>query len=155
MLRTRRTSPVVHTRPAGGARPVMLVTFDVPVAGEAAEFAVDAAVESGHGLLIVNVVELPMRPMTASWGTEVVVAEDVELSLAAPAALAHSLAVAVERLRIVSPRPVTALLEVVGERSPGLLVVGPDPSRMPRRAFRKVVRRVRDEAPCLVWFPAT
>jgi nucleotide-binding universal stress UspA family protein len=139
---------------ASGARPVMLVTFDVPVLADAASLAVDTAVESGQPLIVVNVVELPIRPMTASWGNEVVVMEDVDRSLQGPAELARSLRVEVERLRVVSPRPLTALLELVGERAPGLLVVGPDPSRLRKRAYRKIARRIRDEAPCLVWLAA-
>ena len=51
----------------------MLVTFDVPVRADAAALAVDSAVESGQQLLLVNLVELTIRPMTASWGAEVVV----------------------------------------------------------------------------------
>jgi hypothetical protein len=133
------------------SRPVMLVTFDVPVRTDAATFAVDSAVESGQPLLLVNMVDLPIRPMTASVGYDVVVLEDVDASLRAPAELAHSLAVEVERLRIVSPRRLKALLELVGERQPGLLVFGPDASRMRRRAYRKAVRTIRRDAQCLVW----
>jgi hypothetical protein len=134
-----------------GSRPVMLVTFDVPVRAEAATFAVDSAVESGQPLLLVNMVDLPIRPMTASVGYDVVVLEDVDASMRAPAELAHSLAVDVERLRVVSPRRLKALLELVGERRPGLLVVGADASRMRRRAYRKAVRTIRRDAHCLVW----
>ena len=47
----------------------MLLTFDVPVVAEASELAVDAAVESGQPLIVVNVVDMPMRPMTASSGS--------------------------------------------------------------------------------------
>jgi len=139
---------------ASSSRPVMLVTFDVPVDPQAAELAVDAAVESGQPLLIVNVVDMPMRPMTASWGMEIVVAEDVDDSLRAPAELARSLAVAVERIRLVSPRPLTALLELVGERLPGLLVLGPDRRRIGKRRLRRAERRICDSAPCLVWTDA-
>jgi hypothetical protein len=140
-------------RPASGSRPVMLVTFDVPVRGDAAELAVDAAVESGQQLLLINLVELPIRPMTLSWGFEVVVLEDVDASLRAPAELAHSLAVSVERLRVVSPRPLRALLELVAERSPGLLVLGADTGRMRGRRYRRAAQKIREEAPCLVWLP--
>lgn len=129
----------------------MLVTFDVPVDPHAAELAVDAAVESGQPLVVVNVVDMPIRPMTASWGMEVVVTEDVDDSLRAPAELARSLAVAVERIRLVSPRPLTALLELVAERLPGLLVLGPDRSRMGRWRLRRAERRISKAAPCLVW----
>ena len=147
-----RNRTVSSSRPAASSgRPVMLVTFDVPVDPRAAELAVDAAIESGQALLVVNVVDMPIRPMTASWGQEVVVTEDVDDSLRAPAELARSLAVAVERIRLVSPRPLTALLELVSERLPGLLVVGPDRSRIGRWRFRRAERRIRRSAPCLVW----
>jgi nucleotide-binding universal stress UspA family protein len=134
-----------------GSRPVMLVTFDVPVDPKAAELAVDAAVEAGQPLVVVNVVEMPFRPMTASWGTDFVVMEDVDDSLRAPVELAHSVAVAVERIKLVSPRPVTALLELVAERAPGLLVVGPDRGRMGRWRLRRAERRIMQSATCLVW----
>jgi nucleotide-binding universal stress UspA family protein len=136
---------------AAGSRPVMLVTFDVPVRPDAAELAVDAAVESGQPLLVVNVIEMPIRPMTASLGTDVVVIEDVDDSLRAPSELAHDLAVIVERIRLVSPRPVKALLELAGERLPGLLVIGPDRTRIGRRRLARIEKRIRRDAPCLVW----
>lgn len=135
------------------SRPVMLVTFDVPVRSDAAELAVDAAVESGQPLILVNLVDLPIRPMTASWGSEVVVMEDVDASLRAPAELARTLAVQVERLRVVSPRPVRALLELVAERTPGLLILGAQASRMRKWTYRRAARKIREEAPCLVWLP--
>jgi hypothetical protein len=131
----------------------MLATFDVPVSAEAAALAVDAAVESGQPLIVVNAVALPLRPMTSSLGTDVVVTEDVDASLCAPAELARSLAVSVERIRLVSPRPLGALLELVAERGPGLLVVGPELRRMRRWAFHRSARRILAEAPCLVWLP--
>jgi len=150
-----RVGTIVGARTAASSsRPVMLVTFDVPVRTDAATVAVDSAVESGQPLLLVNLVDLPIRPMTASWGQEVIVFEDVDASLRAPAELAHSLAVAVERLRVVSPRPTKALLELVGEREPGLIVLGADATRMRGRKYRKAARTIREEAPCLVWIPA-
>jgi hypothetical protein len=154
MTVAHRSGTIVERRAGpSGSRPVMLVTFDVPVRTDAATVAVDSAVESGQPLLLVNLVDLPIRPMTASWGQEVIVLEDVDASLRAPAELAHSLAVEVERLRVVSPRRTKALLELVGERQPGLLVLGADASRMRRRAYRKAARTIRDDASCLVWIP--
>ncbi len=150
-VRTIRHGADTPATASSESRPVMLVTFDVPVRPDAAELAVDAAVEAGQQLLVVNVVELPIRPMTASWGQEVVVLDDVESSLRGPAELARSLAVEVERLRVVSPRPLAALLEVVGERRPGLVVLGADGSRMRGRRYRKAARTIRDHVSCLVW----
>jgi hypothetical protein len=132
-------------------RPVMLVTFDVPIDHAAAVLAVDAAVEAGQPLVVVNAVELPIRPMTFSWGSETVVTEDVDKSLQAPAELARSLAVEVERIRLVSPRPLAALLELTSECRPGLLVIGPDRKRIGRRRLARVAKRIRDSATCLVW----
>jgi hypothetical protein len=67
------------------------------------------------------------------------------------AARAAALGVRTELLRVSSPRPVRALLALTAERDAGLLVLGPDPGRMRRRRFRAVARRVRRDAPCLVW----
>jgi len=137
--------------PPSGARPVMLATFDVPFAAEAASLAVESAVESGQPLIVVNVAEMPILPISLAMGYDYAGSDEVEESLRAPAALAHSLAVPVERLRVSSPHPVEALLELVTERSPGLLVLGPDPTRVRRRLYRKAAKRVRRDAPCLVW----
>ena len=131
----------------------MLVTFDVPFAPEAAEFAVDSAVESGQPLIVVNAAEVPL-PISIAMGYEYVGTDEVEESLRAPAELARSLAVEVERLRLCSPRPVEALLELVAERTPGLLVLGPDRGRLRRRRYAKLTKRISERAACLVWLPA-
>ena len=81
--------------------------------------AVDAAVESGQPLLVVNAVESSLAPCGLVLGYDTIVPPDVEESLRAPADLAHSLGVEVERLRLRSPRPVDALLELVAERGAG------------------------------------
>ena len=86
-----------------GARPVMLVTFDVPFAPEAAAFAVDSAVESGQPLIVVNAAEVPILPISMAMGYEYAGTDEVEESLRAPAELAHSLAVDVERLQALQP----------------------------------------------------
>jgi hypothetical protein len=82
--------------------------------------------------------QLPERP------------EDEE-AFRAPAVLAHSLGVGVERLRVRSPRPVDALIELVAERRPGLLVFGPDRTRLRKRRYAKAAKAVRERATCLVW----
>jgi nucleotide-binding universal stress UspA family protein len=129
----------------------MLVTFDVPFDPRAASFAVEAAVESGQPLLVVNMAEIPILPISLAMGYEYAGTDEVEASLRAPAALARSLAVEVQRLRVSSPHPVDALLELVAERSPGLLVLGADTSQVRRRLYKKATKRVLREAPCLVW----
>ena len=135
-------------------RPVLLATLGVPFDPAASAFAVDSAVESGQPLLVVNAVELPPLAMSVAMHYDQLpdTPEDAE-SLRAPARLAQALGVEVERLRVQSPRPLTALLEVVAERGPGLLVFGPDRTRLGRRAYRKAAKAVRERAACLVWLP--
>jgi nucleotide-binding universal stress UspA family protein len=133
-------------------RPVLLVTLDVPYAEEAIAFAVDAAVENGQPLLLLNVAEvLPTAYSLLGYGY--VERKDLQDALHKPVELARSLAVSVERLRVCSPHPVDALLEVVAEREPGLLVFGPDRSNLSRRRYRKAERAIRERAACLVWAP--
>lgn len=150
-LRTGRalSTPAMAVR--GGARPVMLATFDVPFAADATSVAVDSAVETGQPLTVVNVAEVPLGPCSTVLGYGYVGSEELELELRRPAELAASLGVAVERLRVCSPHPVDALLQLVAERTPGLLVVGPDPRRLRSRFYRRAARRLRERAGCLVW----
>lgn len=133
-------------------RPVLLATLGVPFDPAASSFAVDAAVESGEPLLVVNVVELPPLGMSVAMGYDQLPdpPEQAE-ALRAPAELAASLGVAVERLRVKSPRPVEALVQISAERAPGLLVFGPDRTRLRPRTYRKAARAVRERAACLVW----
>lgn len=132
------------------ARPVMLATLDVPIAPDAARVAVDTAVESGQALLVVNVVARPFTP-TVHAGWETPSRPAVEESLQAPAELGHSLGIEVERLRVRTPHPIAALMQVLAERAPGLLVFGPDRSAIRSRRYRKAVRAIERGAPCLVW----
>ena len=133
-------------------RPVLLATLGVPFELEASVFAVDAAIESGEPLIVANVVVLPPLGMSVAMGyDQLPYAPDEAEALRAPAELAHSLGTEVERLRVRSPRPVEALLQLVGERRPGLLVFGPDRTRLKRRTYRKAARALRRRATCLVW----
>jgi nucleotide-binding universal stress UspA family protein len=132
---------------------VLLATLDVPFAEEATSFAVDTAVESGQPLVLVNAVEV--LPTTWSLlGYGYIEREDLQTNLRKPAEIAHSLAVHVERLRVCSPHPIDALLEVVAERDPGILVFGPDRSCLKRRRYERAVRCLCERAGCLVWTEA-
>jgi nucleotide-binding universal stress UspA family protein len=151
MLTLRRNGPrVVESSLAAGTRPVLLATLDVPFDEAAAAFAVDTAVESGQPLVVVNAAEV--LPTTWSLlGYGYVEREELQGELRKPAQLAQSLAVHVERLRVCSPHPVDALLELVAERRPGLLVFGPDRARLRRWTYARAARRIRERACCLVW----
>jgi nucleotide-binding universal stress UspA family protein len=151
-LRDRTAPPAPSSGHAvGSSRPVLLTTFDVPVLPAAAAMAVDAAFEAGRPLIVANVIGGSFYPSLASPTPTAVVHPDVEESLRAPAELAASLGVQTERLRVLSPRPIEALVELVEERRPGLLVIGADPTRLRRRFRERLSRRVHDRTSCLVW----
>jgi nucleotide-binding universal stress UspA family protein len=137
-------------RPASGGRPVLLATLDVPFSEEATSFAVDSAVENGQPLVVLNVAEvLPTAYSLLGYGY--VEREELQDALRKPADLARSLAVPVERLRVCSPHPLDALLDVVAERDPAVLVFGPDRGRLSPRTYGKAATRIRERAACLVW----
>lgn len=152
--RLRRHEPS-GIRPRGDGRPILLATFfSVPFDHGASELAVDSAIEGGQPLIVANVVELPPLPMSVHFGYDHLDdPPDIEAALRAPAELANSLGVRVERLLVRSPRPITALVQLTAERRPGLLVLGSEPARLGRRFSRRVWRAVREEASCLVWRP--
>ena len=130
---------------------MLLATVEVPFDPVACELAVDTAVESGQPLLVVVLARLLPLPLSTMLGYDQIVSPEDEAAFAAPASLAASLAVEVERLRVRSPRPVEALLQLAAEREPGLLVFGPDLALVSRRVYRKAVRALRERSPCPVW----
>lgn len=133
-------------------RPVLLATLGVPFDGSASAFAVDSAVESARPLIVVNCVELPPLPMSVNMRyDQLEYTTEMAESLSAVTDLAHSLGVHVERLRVRSPRPVEALLELVADLRPGLLVFGADSRILSRRVRRKAVCAITDKVSCLVW----
>jgi|SRR6185312_7618329 hypothetical protein len=134
-------------------RPVMLATLSVRVDASAEEMALDSALEAGVSLIVANMMILRPYPLTVVLAPEAVNLPDEEdlYALRATASRAVALGIKTELLRISSPRPVRALLELAAERQIGLLVFGPDRARLPRYRFRRAARRVRRDAPCLVW----
>lgn len=149
----RRTSREHASLPSSADRPVLLATLDVPFSEEATAFAIDSAVENGQPLVLLNVAEvLPTAYTLLGYGY--IEREELQEALQRPAELARSLAVPVERLRVCSPHPIDALLEVVAEREPAVLVFGPDGGHLSGRRYRRAERAVRERASCLVWTPS-
>jgi nucleotide-binding universal stress UspA family protein len=132
----------------------MLATLDVPFERQAWIVALDAAVESGQPLIVANVVELPPLPLSVIMGYDQLdYTPELAQALREPTELAHSLGIQVERLRVKSLHPIEALVQLVGERKPGLLVFGPDRTKLSRRAYRRAARALRKRIDCLVWLP--
>jgi nucleotide-binding universal stress UspA family protein len=98
---------------------------------------------------------LPPYPLTVTLAREWATLpheEDLE-AVRATAQRAVALGIRTELLRVSSPRPVRALLELANDYEAGLLVFGPEPSLIRPRRYRSAVRAVRRDAPCLVWVP--
>jgi len=135
------------------ALPIMLATLSVRVDPSAERMAIDSALQTGAKLIVANMLVLPPYPLTFMLAREFTTLphEEDRDAVRATADRAAALGIATELLRVSSRRPVTALLELAGEREAGLLVFGPDPALTPRRRFRAAARRVRRDAACLVW----
>jgi hypothetical protein len=153
-LLDRRRSPAAEVRERPWRpRPVLLGTLSVRVDPPAERMAIDTALELGAGLILANMLALPPYPLTVMIARECATLpheEDLD-AVRATAARAAAFGIPTELLRVSSPRPLTALIELAQEREAGLLVFGPDRSRISGRRFRAAARVVRRDAPCLVW----
>jgi len=158
-MTTTSTTRPAETAPASvekqGGHPVLLATLGVPFDDAAGTFAIDSALESGQVLIVANITRLEPLPLSVRLGYDSLDEFTPELSrqIRAPAERAHSLGVRVERLRVRSPRPITALLQLASERASGLLVFGPERTSLSPRRYERAARAVRKGAPCLVWLP--
>jgi hypothetical protein len=148
----RDTRPAVP--PRGRCGPVLLATFaGAPPHPDATHLAVEAAFDTGATLLLADVVRRP-RLRRRRTGTAVVA---LAPGLRPAADAAFDLSVRVERMRVARPRPVAALLAVVAEHQPSLVVFGPDPTALgrwrwrKRRRYRRFVTALAREAPCMLW----
>ncbi len=149
----RSTRPALP--PRGRGEPVLLATFaGVPPHPDATDLAVEAAFETGATLLLADVVVRPRVRRRRATGTTVVA---MAPGLRPAVDRAYDLGVRVERLRVAQPRPAAALLKVVYEFRPALVVFAPDQAAFgrwqwrKRRRFRRLVVALEREAPCLLW----
>jgi nucleotide-binding universal stress UspA family protein len=136
------------------ARPVVLATLSVRIDPAAEEMAVASALEAGVPLIVANMLHLPPYPATVMLvgpGAATLPHEEALDEVRATAARAAALGIRTELLRVSSRHPVRALLELVAERDAGLLVFGPATGRIRGPRLRAAARRVRRDAPCLVW----
>ena len=141
------------TATGGPARPVVLATLSVRVEPEAERVALESALEASVRLIIANMLPMPGYSTTLRLAPQYVTLpheEDLE-AVRETAHRAAALGIPTELLRVMSPRPLTALIELIHERRPGLVVLGPDVNRTSRWRLRRAARRVRDEVDCLVW----
>jgi hypothetical protein len=149
------TASVVRNPTATGTgegttgKPVMLLTFNVPFAPEAVQFAIDAARDAGSELMVCDGIPLNMNP--AARGPRSFGDPDALDSAGAAVRRAVESGLRAEQFLFHSPRLERAALEVARDHRVGLLVFGPDPARYGRWRHRRAARRVSRNAPCLVW----
>jgi nucleotide-binding universal stress UspA family protein len=153
LLRQHRNDPLLPAPTGGGSRdrPVILATLAVPFDPDSARVAIQAAMEGGVKLIVVDAVEMPFWPQSLATRRADLEEESDRAAIRLLVQQTAALGLEVEHLRVRSPRPVEALLEVAGEREAALLVLGPDPSRLRPRLFRRAAKRIRKRALCLLW----
>ncbi|MGH9025063.1 MAG: universal stress protein [Acidimicrobiia bacterium] len=133
-------------------RPVMLLTFDVPFDRVAVAFALETAAETGAELYICDGVPVPTgNPAVAASRT--FGASETRKDSDDVAREARDRGVRTTQLVFHHPRPVHAALEVTRDEQVGLLIFGSDRKRIGRWNFRRIAKRLRKRAPCLVWIP--
>ena len=151
-LRSRSRVPDAPAIGGGSRhRPVVLATLAVPFEAEAARIAIQAALEGSVKLIVVDAVEMPFWPQSMATRHAELEEPSDRQAIRRLVEQTAALGIEVEHLRVRSPRPVEALIELAGEREAGLLVLGPDPSRLRPRSFRRAVKRIRKRASCLLW----
>lgn len=154
-VRDRQADITLPEAPVARARrPVVLGTLALRPDPTAEQMAINSCLDSGSPLVIVNSVQLPPYPTTMMVGglqAMVLPHEDDREAVSECADRIASLGVEVETVGLFTPRPVRALLDFAGRRSPGLLIFGPLLSEIGRLRMRMASRRIRREAPCLVW----
>jgi nucleotide-binding universal stress UspA family protein len=131
---------------------VVLGTLSSRVEPEAERIAIECAVENGVPLLVVNVIPMAACPRALAVAGPKALScphrEDYE-AVRATAKRAASWGLKVEHLRVTSPRPAKALVQIANERRAGLLVLGPKRKGIFR--FWRAAREVTRNAACLVW----
>jgi hypothetical protein len=138
-------------------RPVVLATLSVRIDPNAERLAIDSALDSRARLIVANMRWLPPYPATLGVARRHLILpheEDLE-EVRAAARRAAARGIPTQLLRITSPRPLAALVELINECGAGLVVLGPDVRRVSRLQLWAASRRVRRQSDCLVWIAPT
>jgi nucleotide-binding universal stress UspA family protein len=143
-----------EARSLSASGPVVLGTLSARVEPEAERLAIESALEAGVPLLVVNAIPMPVCPRALVLGGPGAVTfpheEDYE-AVRATAQRAAASGIRVEHLRVTSPRPAKALVQVANERGAALVVLGPKRGRASGAGARRAAREVSRSTTCLVW----
>jgi len=145
-----RVAPPPAATTGRRVKPVMLLTLNVELEEPAVKFAIESAGQTGAELWICDAIPLEYRNYVGHVARQY--AEQViRKHLDAVARRARESGVRTTQVAFHSPRPVKVALEVAQEEQVGLLVFGANRKELGKRFFRKAVKRIRADAPCLVW----
>jgi nucleotide-binding universal stress UspA family protein len=144
----------VGRSPTSAAGPVVLATLASRVDPSAERLAIASCLDANVPLVVVNAVSAPPCPHTLHLGALDPEREDYA-AVRATAERAAAFGIRVEHLRVTSPHPARAIVEIAKERAAGLLVLGPKRGRVSRWRFRRAARAVRRNLNCLVWIAGT
>lgn len=143
-LRTPAAAPVETE-----VRPVMLLTFNVPFSKAAISVAIDAAAETRAELVVCDAMSI--APSYVAHAARQWAEQDNREHARVVAREAQARGVRVKLVGFHNPKPVQAALEVCRDFAVGLLVLGPERNRLGRFSYGRIKRRVRRDAPCLLW----
>jgi nucleotide-binding universal stress UspA family protein len=147
-----RPAPPAAGPATRNVRPVMLLTLNVELEEPAIAFAIDSAAEAGAELYICDAIPLEYRNYVGHVARQY--AEQMNRKhLDAVARRAREHGVTTKQLAFHNPRPVKIACEVAKQERIGLLVFGANRNELGKRAFRKALKRIRENPPCLVWVP--
>jgi nucleotide-binding universal stress UspA family protein len=139
-----------ETRASAPVGPVVLAMLSSRVDPSAERLAIESCLDAGVPLVVVNAVAAPPYPHTLHLGALDPAREDYA-EVRATAERAAALGIRVEHLRVTTPRPARAIVEIAKERAAGLLVLGPKRGRVSRWRFKRAARAVTRSLTCLVW----
>jgi nucleotide-binding universal stress UspA family protein len=145
-----RAAPPPEAAVAQSVRPVMLLTLNVELEEPAIEFAIDSAGQTGAELWICDAIPLEYRNYVGHVARQYA-EQIIRKHLDAVARRARDRGVRTTQLAFHSPRPVKIALEVAQQEQIGLLVFGASRKELGKRYYRKAIKRIRADAPCLVW----
>lgn len=122
----------------------MLATLASRIDREAERVALESALETNVRLVLVNAVAMRCAPRALPLPHQ----EDYE-AVRASADRSAALGIRTELLRVVSPHPARAIVEIANERGAALVVLGAARGR--RRRLRHAARAIRRGTSGLVW----
>lgn len=133
-----------------GSRPVMLLTLNVPFDERAIRVAVEAAGEAGSELLLCDAIPLGYSNYVDQMARRFA-EHDNRRELDGVARDARTRGIRATQLVFHNPKPVSAAITVCRDERVGLLVMGADQDRLGRWSYRRAVKRLRRDTPCLLW----